>query len=394
MKEHLLQQLWNSRRFEQRELKSLCGCTFRLLDSGRWNSGDGPDFRLGWLKCSAGARSLELRGDIELHVHEADWQQHGHSADEAYNAVILHVFLFPGSVPVRLQSGAEPMRLCLKPYFRPSELNPQQDDAGLRCAPKLSWISEKVMADQLERARREYFEAKTRDLMQEWNPERNITQAWRALVLSHLADGLGISRNRAAMKRLVGLCLPQLEEATAVGVIQRQLRLQSGLFEAKEPRGMKRSEWDMSGSRPGNKPSERITQLGHIWAVLAGASRRQILKNPESVWGDIIGQSGLSKKRGDLLYLIVWLPACYLLGSALHAKMLASYAYERWTHHQYAAEQQLQQPFIEAGFPPELAGAHLGTVHQLRSYCRAGKCGTCRIGSRLGGLDGEKAASS
>lgn len=383
MKEQPLQQLWNRRAFENRPLQSLCGRNFRLLDAGCLNPGDGPDFRLGRLQLTDTATPIELRGDIELHVHEGHWQEHHHSADPAYNGVVLHVFLFPAAAPVRLHNGAEPLRFCLKPYVSPEELAPHKAEARLPCAPQLSWISEKVMHQQLERARREYFEEKTRALMPDWNPALPVTQAWQELLLLHLADGLGISRNRAAMRELVAHCLPELRHQPAAGEIYQQLQTQSGLFKSSGSSAMKRSEWDFSGARPGNKPPERIAQLARIWAQIPGISRRELLRQPDRVWEQLLAESGLSRKRRRLLYLIVWLPAVYLLGSVLQAGTLQSYAYQRWTQQQHSPEKHLQEPFTEAGFPARLINRHLGTVHQLRSYCRAGKCGQCDIGARL-----------
>lgn len=383
IKEYLLQELWNCRRFEDRPLRSLCGRPFRLLEPGVWNSGDGPDFRLGRLRLTSSEPPIELRGDIELHVHEADWQQHGHSNDAAYNAVILHVFLFPAAVPVRLQSGTTPLRFCLKPYLNPEELAPHLNKNQLPCAAQLSWISERVMHDQLERARREYFEAKTRTLMADWNPELPVTQAWQELLLLHLAAGLGISNNRAAMKRLAAICLPKLRHTRKAERIYGELQKQSGLFEAVNEAAMKRSEWDFSAARPGNKPPERIAQLSRIWAASSPISRQKLLRSPDDIWRQLTAESGLSKSRQKLLYLTVWLPAAYLLGSVLMALQLQSYAYKNWKQHRYAPEPSLQKPFSEAGFPRHLISGHLGTVHQLRSYCRAGRCEACGIGNQL-----------
>jgi hypothetical protein len=38
---------------------------------------------------------VEVTGDVELHLHAADWYAHGHAADPAYDGVVLHVVLFP-----------------------------------------------------------------------------------------------------------------------------------------------------------------------------------------------------------------------------------------------------------------------------------------------------------
>lgn len=389
MKELVLQQLWNSRRFSDLPLQSLSGRPFRLLDAGRWNPGDGPDFRLGRILLEEEREELELCGDIELHVHEADWLGHGHSEDSGYNAVMLHVFLFPAASPVRLQNGSKPLRFCLKPYLRPAELAPLTAGQQLPCGTQLSWISERVMGEQLERARREYFEAKTRELMRDWDPDLTITKAWQQMLLLNLADGLGISQNRQAMRRLAQLYMQQQGGVISAGETEAGLRNISGLFACdaagNSPESqMKRSEWDLSASRPGNKPQERIRQLSIIWLCVKGVDRRDLLKRPEEVWEKISGHSGVRVARRKLLYLTVWLPSVYIIGSVMCHSKSQAYAYSQWQSHHFAAPELYQKPFLEAGFPSGLVKHHLGTVHQHRSYCRSGRCQHCDIGRKLG----------
>lgn len=390
MKEKVLQQLWNSQRFTDMPLQSLSGRNFRLRDVGQWNSGDGPDFRLGRILLEEPEDQLGICGDIELHVHEADWLRHGHSEDTGYNAVILHVFLFPAAKPVRLQNGSEPLRFCLRPYLKPAELAPFTAQEQLPCGAQLSWISEKVMGEQLERARREYFEAKTRELMRDWDPDITITKAWQKMLLLNLADGLGISQNRQAMRQLAQLFMQEQQtEGISASETEARLRTISGLFigdadEDLPSSQMKRSEWDLSASRPGNKPQERIRQLSVFCQSVKAVGRRQLLSRPEHVWEEIGEHSGVGTARRKLLYLTVWLPSVYIIGSLIcHAKSQA-YAFNQWQNHHFAAPELYQKPFLKAGFPSVLVKHHLGTVYQHRSYCQSGRCQHCDIGHKLG----------
>ena len=65
--------------------------------AGRWNLEAGPDF-LGATLC-IGPDRRRLSGDVEIHVHPADWRRHGHARDAAYARVIAHVTYFPGYLP-------------------------------------------------------------------------------------------------------------------------------------------------------------------------------------------------------------------------------------------------------------------------------------------------------
>ena len=84
---------------------------------GRWDGGPGPDFRDGMIELEG--RRL-LKGDVELHLHAADWQRHGHHRDLAYNNVVLHVTLFsprPDEAATVRADGTAIPTLALQPYL-------------------------------------------------------------------------------------------------------------------------------------------------------------------------------------------------------------------------------------------------------------------------------------
>jgi Protein of unknown function (DUF2851) len=62
------------------------GERIEMLHAGRWNREPGPDF------CGARLRidGREVDGDIEIDIHERDWEAHGHAENEAFSNVILH----------------------------------------------------------------------------------------------------------------------------------------------------------------------------------------------------------------------------------------------------------------------------------------------------------------
>lgn len=68
-----------------------------LVESpGVWDLEAGPDFLGAALRVGAGRRRIE--GDVEIHVHPRDWQQHGHAEDPRYSKVRVHVTYFPGDI--------------------------------------------------------------------------------------------------------------------------------------------------------------------------------------------------------------------------------------------------------------------------------------------------------
>ncbi len=73
----------------------------RVVSRGEWNREAGPDFRNAVLVI----HGKLLRGDVELHRKSSDYVRHGHSADEAYSGVILHV-VSEDDLPVASDSAA------------------------------------------------------------------------------------------------------------------------------------------------------------------------------------------------------------------------------------------------------------------------------------------------
>ena len=65
------------------------GKPLRILFPGWYNRGWGPDFQDARIEID----DTQYFGDIEIHIEEGAWNRHSHQTDEAYNRVVLHVFL-------------------------------------------------------------------------------------------------------------------------------------------------------------------------------------------------------------------------------------------------------------------------------------------------------------
>jgi len=62
------------------------GERIEMLHAGRWNREPGPDFRDACLRVNG----QEVRGDVEIDIHERDWEAHGHAENKDFSNVILH----------------------------------------------------------------------------------------------------------------------------------------------------------------------------------------------------------------------------------------------------------------------------------------------------------------
>ncbi|OQB96172.1 MAG: hypothetical protein BWX86_00904 [Verrucomicrobia bacterium ADurb.Bin122] len=115
--EVLLQQIWRRGEFQQTAIRTTEGKALDVLHPGRWNRLGGPDFRSARLRLDG----VELVGDVELHLHAEDWAAHGHEGDPAYDAVVLHVVLFPpksATVTRRHDGRAIPVLVLLPLLWR------------------------------------------------------------------------------------------------------------------------------------------------------------------------------------------------------------------------------------------------------------------------------------
>lgn len=110
--ERHLQCVWADDRLRPEGLATAEGEAVEVEFPGEWNKGPGPDFIGAVLKVGDGSR--RLAGDVEIHIHPADWRRHGHADDPRYARVCAHVAYFPGALRAEeLPPGA--LQIALKP---------------------------------------------------------------------------------------------------------------------------------------------------------------------------------------------------------------------------------------------------------------------------------------
>lgn len=129
--ERHLQALWQDSIHRPRDLALPDGTPVEVLDAGRWNRSAGPDFQDALIAVGGFMR----RGDVELHVHPADWDAHRHASDPAYAGLVLHVSWHEGPPAKTLPEGVP--TLALRP-FAEKERPFCFADLDLSCAPYTS----------------------------------------------------------------------------------------------------------------------------------------------------------------------------------------------------------------------------------------------------------------
>jgi hypothetical protein len=270
--ERLLAKFWKERAARQTGLRTEAGKRVRVVYPGRSGVTAGPDFRDALLEVEGVGL---VRGDVELHLRQQDWDSHGHGGDPNYNGVVVHGALEVFSTETRLQSGSLAPVMDLRSLLTDvSGPGPALDlwrvlsRKGFHRPGTLD-EAEKV----LDRAGDQRFLAKSRWLVtciRADGPDQALYQA--------LMEGLGYASNRrpflalasAAPYRAVSDAASDLPPADRFAAIRNWLTdcsgldgpLNAGSPRRRKPRGvgpaMDGREWRLFRVRPANHPRRRI----------------------------------------------------------------------------------------------------------------------------------------
>lgn len=277
--ERVLWKLWKRRAALQEGLRTEAGRRVRVLYPGRPGSSAGPDFRDALLEIEG----LGLvRGDVELHLRQRDWDAHGHSTDPNYNGVVVHGALQVDTSETALQNGGRAPVLSLDALLdEPARSASRAADGRLdlwslldrRGFPKPGSAAE--AGALLDRVGDQRFLGKAstfRRFIEEQGAEQTLYEG--------LMEGLGYRHNRQPFLRLAHLApytvlkraADQLPEAGRGNIIAGWLLAASGLAGPSEAavrpvglrRAMNKEQWHLFRVRPSNHPAVRIRGAGEL----------------------------------------------------------------------------------------------------------------------------------
>lgn len=366
MTEALFHLVWAERLFQSDFLRTTEGDPLRIERSGLLHQGDGPDFR----NAAIGMESLRIEGDIELHLRCRDWYHHRHQDDPSYNNVILHVVLYAEHAePVRRQDGTRCPTLVLYPHVRanlPELLRTSAYRGKLACSGQVRHVPHAVIDAQFRDAERRYFDRKQHDLLAFSDPRLGRSEGWMRMVRKGAMDVLGIRFNREAMRELHD----RVERAGRVYVTadEAQLHFAQLAFE-----GVGAPRWDSSGSRPDNQQRARVAQAARLWFNAQGGE-------PDTfTFETFTAGLRLGAERRAVLWRNLWLPAKHLWADWAGDSAAQSAALASWHARDRGNPAAVAGPFVEAGFPAEIARRSAGAAWQLRERCRARGCPECAV---------------
>lgn len=340
--ERHLQGLWYDARWRPAVLRDQDGEPVVVEDPGIWNLEAGPDFLGAALRLGPDER--RVTGDVEVHIHPADWARHGHDRDRRYDRVRVHVTWYPGPPPGR---GLPPglVQIALRdimatcPRFSFDNLDLPSYPAAARateppCRRILAGCSAERRGLLLDAAGEERVRRKAQRLAAAIEEEGAAQVFYREVMTA-----LGYKSNKMPFRRLADT-VPQaalLEESRANP--QRAYALLAGvaglLPETLDPRWdaetrkvmralwdhwwklrlrwdkhrLPRGDWTLAGMRPVNHPLRRLMAAatwfarppppGERWASAARAggpaeelALAQLATDDQGYWNFRLGLAG------------------------------------------------------------------------------------------------------
>jgi len=249
--ERVVQRIWSRGDYCSEGLRAVSGRCLRVLDPGRWNFQEGPDFKEARIEIDGEAYT----GDVEVHFKPEDWFAHAHDRNPNFDRVILHVVLQQSSgasVVCRTSRGDAPEILVLLPLLERDLEAYAMDEAllDLERVNELAWVEDFLGLRPEERERRLLEGAGQRWLQKLAFAEKRLAGSdWAAACHQLTLEVLGYSRNRAPMHRIA------LENSCED--FAKDLSVEK-IFEGSQ------GKWRLQGLRPANHPKKRLLQYAAI----------------------------------------------------------------------------------------------------------------------------------
>ncbi|MGB0408717.1 MAG: DUF2851 family protein [Opitutales bacterium] len=256
LSEKVIQKIWMRQDFDCSALRTSSGKVLRVLDPGRWNFNEGPDFREARIEVDG----REIVGDVEVHFRSGDWFAHGHQSNANFGNVVLHVLLIPEPASDRMLSVQGVEALVLMPLLNRDLEEHAMEDAllDLENASQLDCL-DSFRAQALTKRR----EIVHQSALERWHSklrhaEKRLSAAsWSLSCHQCILEVLGYSRNRAAMSRIA-------LKYTIDDFAGADSAMLASIFEASS--GL----WKLSGLRPANHPKRRLSQYAALCRHDAG----------------------------------------------------------------------------------------------------------------------------
>jgi hypothetical protein len=204
--EDFLHYVWKFRLFDRTDLHTTDGEELEIFSVGIHNSDAGPDFQNARIRIG----DTVWAGNVELHISSSDWQKHGHTSDNAYDNVILHV-VYRDDQPLILPNGRRVPTLDLQNRIPDDLYNRYHklifgNQAIIPCEASIGAVDSLTMHNWLTRVLVERLEKRSEAVITALNLNRGD---WEETFYQFLAANFGFKTNALPFE-LLAKSLPQI----------------------------------------------------------------------------------------------------------------------------------------------------------------------------------------
>ena len=191
MKEDFLHYVWQYKKFDFSNLKTVAGELLIINNVGNYLQQAGPDF----FNAQIVIGNQKWAGNVEIHIKSSDWYLHHHEKNTNYDSVILHV-VWEHDTPVFRKDNYEIPVLELKNYISKDVLANYKvltsPKSWIYCENQIDAIDSFVLQNWKERLFFERLERKAIQINQLLAITKND---WEAVLFCMLAKNFGLNTN-------------------------------------------------------------------------------------------------------------------------------------------------------------------------------------------------------
>jgi len=388
---------------------------------GYHNHNSGPDFSDGRLRIG----EVQWAGHIEIHNRASDWRRHGHTGDDAYENVVLHV-VYEADSEIKRQDGSIIPTLCLKDRVSPSLLDRHKalthTVAQIPCDSQIRDVDTLSITSMVERALMERLEEKSllvTDILDQTRGD------WEQTNYVFLATSLGMKTNSQSFRDLAlslrtdvirkHLSRPMQLEALVFGMagfldydpVDDYQKVLQGEFQYlfkkyALPSKLNKSQWKFSRLRPANFPTLRLAQLSAVLShhqsifnrLVQAQSFAEVAEilgaEPSDYWSKhydfgkpskkTLGPPGKTAISSIIINAIV--PILVTYGKQIGNQELVDRAVD-WLTEVPAEDNKITRRWTALGIANASSFDSQGLLQLSKQYCDERRCLDCAIGNRI-----------
>ncbi|GAB3423743.1 DUF2851 family protein [Niabella aquatica] len=415
MNEHLLQFIWQFQYFNKSALASVLGEPVEVIAPGTLNTNQGPDFINAKIRIS---NTLWV-GSVEMHLKTSYWLKHGHTGDDNYTNVILHV-VYENDVeesPVPVLELRD--RIARSLLYRYNELMLSKQFIAcekLICnVPELTiniW-KDRLIAERLQRKTlliQKYLEQNKQHWEESfwWLLARTFgttinAEAFEALARSISLNILAKHKNQqiqleALLLGQAGMLAGTASDDKYVLLLQREYRFLQAKYNL-VPIVFPVHFFRM---RPGNFPTVRLAQLAalvfnsaHLFSKITeepdlGKVKKWLAATPNDFWSchyTLNDESCFKEKpvgTGMINNIVIntIVPVLFVYGCRHHLQEMKNKALQ-WLEETRAEQNTITKSFKTLGIQNKTAYDSQALVELKLQYCEYKKCLHCAIGNAV-----------